>query len=234
MEKRKMNLQKAIIFVLLGIIYTIVLKTGASLFPRLTEPIWMAETTQVFSLLASLSFIFFGVYFIKESIGHKNDRLKTALYLAFLGPVYIILIRIENIIRISPKLSLYLNDFSPNLYNLIIAGDYRIFSQFILWLGAIFIFYFFYLLYRNLDQVNNSLKKATLLMLIGAALNIVIRTAGSFAYILYPDPNQMNTLLQSIHLTGFLSYIFVSIVSLNFFWSLFKTENYNSIISTKV
>ena len=107
-----MNLHKAILYVILGIIYTIVLKTGVSLLPRLTEPMWMAQTTQVLSLLASLSFIIFGVYFIKESIGQKNDRLKTALYLAFLSPIYMILIRIENIIRISPKLSLYLNDFN--------------------------------------------------------------------------------------------------------------------------
>jgi len=225
-----MDFRKSLVLVIAAIIYTFILKFGVTIFPESTSALWAAQMTQILSLLASLTFIIFGIYFIREVIGTKNELLKRILILAFLNPLYIILIKLENIIRISPKLSMWLNDISPGFYAWIMADNYRLLSQIILLLGSIFIFRFFYLLYKNMNRDNVTLVKATHIMVFATALGILIRTAAPLTLILYPDPNQMTSVLWLYQLIGFLVFLMITTASLVFYWRMFNIKEYSEIL----
>ncbi len=225
-----MNLRKAIIFVLASIIYTIILKISGILLPDIFSSIYITQTAYVLSFLVGLFSIIFGLCFIKEVIGKNNIQLKSSVYLALFGPAFLMLIHLSDIIRISNKLSLKIYDFSPWLYNLILVNNWKSFSQIVLWLSSIFIFYFFFILYKNLSSKNKELKKANYLLLFGTGLNAVFRSFGLIIYLLFPNSGLIINPPMIIYLIGFLIFLFTSLVSLNFFWKLYRIEDYSKIL----
>jgi len=225
-----MNLRKAIIFILASIIYTIILKISKFLIPDIFSSIYITQTAYVLSLLVGLFSIIFGLCFIKEVIGKNNIQLKSSVYLALFGPAFLMLIHLSDIIRISNKLSLKIYDFSPWLYNLILVNNVKSFSQIVLWLSSIFIFYFFFILYKNLSSKNKELKKANYLVLFGTGLNAVFRSFGFIIYLLFPRSGLIINPPTIIYLIGFLIFLFTSLVSLNFFWKLYRIEDYSEIL----
>jgi hypothetical protein len=226
----KMDLRRAIIFILASIIYTIILKIGKILTPGIFSSIYITQTAHILSFLVGLFSIIFGLYFIKEVIGKNNIRLKSSVYLALIGPAFLMLIHLSDFIRLSNKLSLKIYDFSPSLYNLILVHNVKPFSQIVLWLSSIFIFYFFFILYNNLSSINKELKKANYLVLFGTALNAVFRSFGLIIYLLFPKSGLIIDPPMIIFLIAFLIFLFTSLVSLNFFLKLYRVEDYSKIL----
>jgi hypothetical protein len=227
-----MDLKKAIIFVLAGVLYTIILKISHFIIPDIFRAIYVTQTVYVISLLVGLSAILFGLYFIKEAIGENKKRLKFSLYLAMVGPACLMVIHLIDLIRVSNRLSLALYDFSPALYHLIVESNWHPFSQIVPWFSSIFIFYFFFILYKNLSNKNNELIKANYLVLFGTALTAVFRSFDLVFYLFFPKPVLMTNPPKIIYLLGFFIFLFTSLVSLNFFLKLYRIKDYSKILST--
>ena len=225
-----MNLKNASILVIIGIIYTIVIKISQYLFPDIFSYVFITNITHIFSILTSLFLILFGLYFIKEVIGQNKIHFKLTVLAALLGPAYFILLHLRELVRLSSKLSLGLYDFSPNVYNLIVTGTLKPISQIIVWLSSILICYFFFVLNKNLSMQYEDLKKAVFLVLMGTAITVVFRTFGFITYLFYPDYIFKGSPPPIILLLSILIFLFLSVVSLMFFWKLYKIEKYTDLI----
>jgi hypothetical protein len=226
-----MNLKNAINFVCAGIIYTIVLKISLFLIPDLFTSINMIKAIHILSFLTSLTVLLFGWYFIKEIISKNNTKLKIAVWVAMIGPAFFTLRRLFDIIWVFNDLSLMVYKFSPGLYHFISSSPLNAFSPTVVWLSALFIFHFFYLLFKQMNDENAALKKAIFLVLIGAGLTIIFRSFAFFTSLFFADSALIHDPPGIIHGLGFLIFLFTSLVILNFLRGLYQTEDYSKIIT---
>jgi hypothetical protein len=225
-------MKKSIVFLLAGICYTIILKICIIIFPDIFTSIYISQTGNIFSVLVGLSFILFGLYFIKEVVGKNHLKLKVSVYLAISGPLFLMLLHLSNIIRLSDKLSLKLYYLSPFLHDLVIANNFKSLHQIVIFLSALFILNFLYVLYKNLSTENKNLKGRNFLMLIGFALTAALRSFSSVIYFLFPDSPLMYDPPKILYLIGFLIFLFTSLVSISFFLKLYRVMDYSKIIRT--
>jgi hypothetical protein len=229
-----MNLKKAIIFVCAGIIYTIILKICLFLLPDFFTSDNMIKTTHVLSFLTGLSALVFGWYFIKEVIVNNNIRLKIAVWVAMIGPAFFALRHLLDIIQVFNNLSLSVYDFSPGLYQAIVLNPLNTIHTPVAWLSALFIFYFFYLLYKQMNDKQTDLKKANYLVLMGAGLTIVFRSFAFFTHLFYPGSPLMRDPSWTIYGLGFLIFLFISLAMLNFLLKLYQTKDYTKILTSEL
>ena len=225
-----MDIKKAIVFLLAGISYTIFFKICGFIIPDISTSIYIGQTNYIFLLFVGLSFILFGLYFIKEVVGKNHIKLKVSVYLAMSGPAFFMLIHLSNIIRLSNKLSLKVYDLSPFLHNLIIANNFKPLHQIVILLSAIFIFNFFYVLYKNLSTENKDLKTINFILLIGFAFTVMFRSFSVVIYFLFPNSSLMYHPPMIVYLIGFLIFLFTSLVSISFFLKLYRVMDYSKII----
>ncbi len=225
-----MNFRKSVILIMAAIIYTIVLKIGIFLLPELFTFRSIIKIVDILSLFPGVSAILFGLYFIKEVIADNNIRLKISVYLAMVGPTYFMLVHLSKIIRISGEITLKIYNFSPWLYQVILLDTATFLSRIILWLSSIFILYFFYILYCNIRDEYSELKKANYWALVGCGLTMIFRSFGFFVYAFFPSSTLMHDPPKIIYLTGFLIFLFTSLIVLNFCLKLYRVENYTKMI----
>ena len=226
-----MNLKKVIIFIQAGIIYTIILKISRFVMPDHFSSVSMLQVIHVLSFLTGLSALIFGWYFIKEIIGKNNIRLKIAVWVAVIGPAFFALRHLSDIIWIFNSLSLSVYNLSPGLYQFLSSSPLNAFSTPVMWLSALFIFYFFYLLYKNMNDENTALKKANYLVLIGAGLTIIFRSFAFFTYLFFPDSSLIRDPHWTIYGLGFLIFLFISLVIFAFMFKLYQTKDYTKILA---
>lgn len=221
-----MNLKKSSILVIAGIIYSLLLKMSGLLYTNIFSHIFISQTTYFLSILTNIAIILFGFYFIKEVIGQNRTHFKLTVLATMIGPAFFIFIHIKDIIRLSAKLSLKLYDFSPYLYKVFLTGNLRPSTQLILWLSSIFICYFFYTFHKQLNINYNGLKKATFLVLISSALNVLHRTFAFITYLFFPNSSLITNTPTILLLLSFSIFLFLSFTLLIFFWRLYKIEKY--------
>jgi hypothetical protein len=226
-----MNLKKSSILVIVGIIYSLLLKISILLYPGIFSHVFTSQISYFFSILTNIAIILFGFYFIKEVIGQNRIHFKLTVLATMIGPAFFILIHLKDIIRLSPKLSLKLYDFSPYLYNVILTGNSRPSTQLILWLSSIFICYFFYTLHNQLNGNYNVLKKATFLVLISSALNVLHRTFAFITYLFFPNSSLITSTPTVLLLLSFSIFLLLSFTLLIFFWRLYKIKKYTNLIT---
>lgn len=225
-----MNLKKSTILVIAVIIYSILSKISILLCPGIFSHVFISQIYYFFSILTNIAIIMFGFYFIKEVIGQNRIHFKLTVLATMIGPTFFTFIHIKDIIRLSPKLSLKLYGLSPYLYKVILIANLRLSTQLILWLSSIFICYFFYTLYNKLNENYNDLKKATFLVLICSALNLLNRTFAFITYLFFPDSSLITSTPAVILLLSFSIFLLLSFTLLIFFWRLYKIEKYTNLI----
>lgn len=225
-----MNLKKSIILVMAGIIYGIIIKLCEYFATDIFYNGSFIQVISILSFFASLSFILFGIYFLKEAVTNDNSRMRLAVYLAMIGPVFLMYLHLAEIIRLTPELSLPLYEMSPSMYNQIIGNPSRNLSQIVMWLSPIFIFNFFYVLYKNLNREYKELVKINYIVLYASAMTVALRTFGHAVYLFFPDSVLRYNPPQILHLIGFLIFLFMSFACMNLLMKLYKVEDYSNII----
>ena len=225
-----MNLKKTIVIVFTGIIYMVILKLSKFLFPGAFNSILVIKTVHILSFLSGISVILFGMYFMKEVNGKDNLKLNLAVFLAMIGPIYYTCRHIAGILIKFNGLSLKVYDFSPGLHQAISSFSVSSYSQFIFWLSSIFVFSFFYLLYKNLSTGFDGLSKAIRFVLYGTILTVVFRSFSLFVYLFLPNSILIHNPPMIIHLLGFMIFLFSSLVLLHFLIKLYQIEDNTSIL----
>ena len=224
-----MNLKKSIILMIAGIIYGIIIKLSEYVAPDIFYNGSFIQIISILSFFASLSFVLFGVYFLKEAVTNNNNRMRLAVYLAMIGPTFLMYLHLAELIRLTPELSLPLYDMSPSLYNQVIGSPPRNLSQIIMWLSPIFIFNFFYVLYKNLNHEYKELIKVNYIVLYTSAMTVALRTFGHAVYLFFPDSVLRYNPPQILHLIGFIIFLFMSFACMNLLMKLYRVDDYSKI-----
>ena len=86
-----MNLKKASLFLILGLIYTLFHKTVVGLFPNVSNYIFLKSIFSILSLISALTILLFIVFFFKE-VSPLNSQIKKALQFTFFFTGIIILL----------------------------------------------------------------------------------------------------------------------------------------------
>jgi hypothetical protein len=225
-----MNLKKAIIFLLATLSYTILLNICIIILPDIFNSISFFRIENIFLFFLGLSFIVFGLYFIKEAVGKNRVKLKTSIYLAMTGPAFFMFINLYYIIKYSDRLALKLYELSPFLHQFILGTNFKPLNIIVELLGAIFLFYFVYVLYKSLNTENKELKKLNYLLVIGYALDAVPRAFSFVISFLFPDSGLISDPPKILFVISFLIFLFKYLVSISFFLKLYRVKDYSRIL----
>ncbi len=225
-----MDIKKAIVFLLAAISYTILINVCIIILPDIFSTISFARIDYIFLFFLGLSFIVFGFYFIKEAVGKNHIKLKTSVYLAMTGPAFFMFINLVHTIRLSDKLTFKLYELSPFLHQFILGTNFKTLNIIVELLGAIFLFYFVYVLYKSLNNENKELKKLNYLLLIGCALDVIPRSFSFVIYFLFPDSGLISDPPMFLYVIGFLIFLFKYLVSIGFFLKLYRVKDYSKLL----
>ena len=225
-----MDLKKSIMLIVAGIIFTVILKFSNFFFPDVFNSILITKIVSLLSFLSGITVLIFGVYFIKDLSGKKNLKMNIVILLAMIGPFYFTARHFVKIIMVFNDLSLKLYEVSPGLHHILSSFNMHSSSQLILVLSSFFIFIFFYMMLKNLNQNITDLSKTIRLVLVGILLTLVFRTFGLFVYLVFPRSDLIPNPPLILHLIGFFIFLFSSLVLLIFFRKLYSIDDYYMIL----
>ena len=206
-----MNLKKASILLIIGLLYTCIYKLVKGLFPLLAKIAILNVVLSVFWILSALTIIVFIVYFLKET---KSQVLSIRL------PLYLIIIFTSIVI---------IKKFTPG----IIPND-RITSSLIYnlptLLNSISILYFLFSFNRL--NCSKSLKGSIKLMIFGFILGLTIGMIKFGGYLYFIISKNESYILSRFQVIAIFIFAFTYYTIINFLIRLIKVENYSKIIKT--
>jgi hypothetical protein len=166
-----MNLKKAVLWAMIGISYIFISRTAASFFPAGFAVLWAARVNTVLSLLASLTVPLFYIYFYQEYVREERIFLKNATKLMILGSIAVLILFAKGLLLV---------------FQVIPATTRPGYSEVIVpWVSAVFALIFYAAFLReSICEVRITMRRATYLAIIGAAVSLLIRTLllGNFVY----------------------------------------------------
>jgi hypothetical protein len=155
-------MKKATLFVIIGISYIFVTRLAATLFIELFRNLSIARINTVLSLLASITLIFFYLYFYKEHVKESQIKLRYATILALMGSILGFIFFFKGFLILFH----IIRPVNSNFVNVIIP-----------WLSGLFSLYFFFIFHNEVDRKEYpQLKTALLLAILGSVFAIIIRT----------------------------------------------------------
>ena len=213
-----MTLKKATLLAVIAISYNFIYRAIATIFPSLFCNFIIVGIAVSLSILAAFAILLFFTSFYRDY--SQNSRLKKAAVFGIIASSALILVRIKvlmTIFDVSPYLSL-IGYIEP----------------IILLASSILILLFFAILYREIPHaLEDKLKKATFLALIGSAISIFLLAMTVFNYLcngslmLFAGSHSIIMIM----LIGFYSFGFFA--SFNFFVRFYRLQeqNCNSVIA---
>ncbi len=221
-----MNLKKASLFAIAGIVYIIILKLAVSIHPDLLTIESLLKTTKLLTILTISALLVFAYYFYKEFIKPEQLQLKYATIALALFIFINLLYHLKQLPQVFPALNTFLYN---HLYVLYLAGSFRYpgylypFSGF---LSSIFVFYFFLIFYNELKkQTLTLLTKATFYMLLVSGIGILIRFSTLIIYFAYEDYGQVLNSSSLIYFVVYPVFVISSTAQIYFFWTFYKTAD---------
>ncbi|MEA2103253.1 MAG: hypothetical protein U9P79_01235 [Candidatus Cloacimonadota bacterium] len=155
-----MNLKKATLFAIVGILYIFISRTIATFFfPNLTN-LAVTQINTLLSLLASFAVLIFYIYFYKDYVQEKQIALKVASLIAIIGSCATSLLFLKGVLKIF------------NLY----IPQWQMLNVLTPFVSTIFSLYFFIIFYKACLPNVSKLKIALLLAIIGFSISTLIRT----------------------------------------------------------
>ena len=156
-----MDLKKATLFSIIGILYIFVSRTIATFFPDISINLVVTRINTLLSSFASFAIVVFYIYFYKDYVQEKQITLKNASLFAIIGSFAAVLLFLKGILVV---FNLYV--FHSHVFDVIIP-----------WISAIFSLYFFIVFYRETPpDLQSKLKLAIFLAVIGSSISSLIRT----------------------------------------------------------
>ena len=211
----KMNLKKATILLIAGLLYTIFRKVIYMVFPYFATHNLVQNAFSVLWLLAAISIIVFAVYFIKEVYPHVR-QIQISLYciIFFTG---LLIIR---------KLPFGILPQSGTTGKLI--------SDITRLLNSVAMLFFLFYLHRKIRNTYSSLKKSVKLSIWGIIPGMIlglISTGFYLNFLITGYEIDLNPELGSVTLMVFL-FMYVSII--NFLLKFSKVDDYSELLKDTI
>ena len=206
-----MNLKKASILLIIGLLYTCIYKLIKGLFPILTKITILNTVLSILWILSALTIIVFIVHFLRET---KSQVVSIRL------PLYLIIIFTSIVIIIKLTQGIIPNDgiTSRLIYNLPVL------------LNSISILYFLVSFYR-LNSIE-SLKGSIKLIIWGFILGVTLGMIKFGGYLYFIISKTESYILVKFQVIAILIFVFTYYTIINFLIRLIKVENYSTIFKT--
>lgn len=164
-----MNLKKATMLAAVGVVYTFIYRSVATLFPGSFTDLQVVQFTLVLSLIASMFLVNFFYSFLREYVGDKQTTLKNTAVLAVVGAAALALLDVKELFVV----------FDVDLFRSAVHS--RNLDAIVPLLSSVLILSFFIAFYRETTrQKRSALRKATFLATVGSAVS-----TGMFAFVLF-------------------------------------------------
>ena len=211
-----MNLKKATLFTMIGILYIFLSRMLATFIPGFFANLLAAKTNALLSLLASVAsllfyYLFYKEYFPgqKESLGRNQLMLKNAVLFAFIGSL--------------AGTFLFLKGFLQIAANPGRAAGHGYFEISAPWMSALFALFFYYAFSRSEKQkARNRLITAAYIALTGAGLAVMIRSYLLFEFAVHGKFSWLWNLTQGNPLVFLPLYLFMFFAGFYFLWSFYR------------
>jgi len=167
-----MKLRKATLLAIIGMSYIFTIATTNTLFPDIFTNLFLARVNGMAFLLARLTIVLFFIAFYKQYVHKDQIKLRMATLLVIIGSFAGLVTQIQTSLRVFnmnvlpyPVMIHYINIIRP-------------------WFSAIFILFFFVILYKEiLHGELMKLKKVTFLAIIGSSILTLVQTLALLNYI---------------------------------------------------
>lgn len=212
------RLKKATLLAIISISYIFVLRTIRTFSSLIFTNLLIIKVTGIISLLASLTIVFFFIYFYKDYLQKEQIKLKMAT----------ILVILVSLIGLAIQISIVFN-ITILLYFLMI---YLHIDVIVSLFSALFILIFFISFYSQISRKElTKLRKATSLAVIGAGVFTAFQIFSLFNYLYYlrfgyPISLVSNKLI--IFLIGIPIISFWFLAELIFFIFFYKINNHEA------
>ncbi|NQS89018.1 hypothetical protein HQ584_04430 [Patescibacteria group bacterium] len=166
-----MKLRKATLLAIIGMSYIFTIATTNTLFPDIFTNLFLARVNGMAFLLARLTIVLFFIAFYKQYVHKDQIKLRMATLLVIIGSFAGLVTQIQTSLRVFnmnvlpyPVMIHYINIIRP-------------------WFSAIFILFFFVILYKEiLHGELMKLKKVTFLAIIGSSILTLVQTLALLNY----------------------------------------------------
>ena len=201
-------LKRVALFAIIGISYLFLLRTVGTFYQHIfRENLILVQITKALALLAILAFVFFFACFLKYCLRKKRAELKGATVFALIG--YILMT------------GLYLKELLSSFFNTKgIFSPYFV-EPFIPLVGSLSLLVFFIVFYKNpLPKNGKSMEKFLIFPVVGAAIDLVIRSFIVLRYLYLTDVRWFTDLPEKFKtIATFLT--FFSFITILYFFSYF-------------
>jgi len=214
-----MNLRNATFLVIVGILYTVLLKLSYLVFSNLFKIVLFIQLTKVISILVILAIFNFIYFFQKEYVEPNDIKFRYITIFSALGPFYIFLIRIKKLPEYFPEFKMYLFNRFLFLYNIFTKPSieylYHIFGI----IGIILVLLFFIILYWKSKKFQESLLiKPTYYMIIVTGFGFLIKILSLISTIIYNNTNIILIPPDKIQYVAFPVFLITAVFQLYFLW----------------
>ena len=157
-----MKLKKLTVLVLVGISYIFVSRTSGTFFPGLFASRTAAGLHTLVSFAATVVILLFYINFSRDYVRSSERALDKASTLMIIGSGAVSLLFLKELLVV----------LGSSLFNSVS------FDLYLPWINSAIAVYFFAVFYREgLNEERSSLKSALILVIIGSALSLLMRTA---------------------------------------------------------
>jgi len=208
---KKMNLKKASLFLILGLIYTLFHKTVVGLFPNVSNYIFLKGIFSILSLISALTILLFIVFFFKE-VSSLNSQIKTALQFTFFFTGIIILLGLP--IELLPQNRIFRN---------LIFETAR-------FLNSLSILMFF--IYLNKIIYTESLHKPIMLTIWGFSIGLIIGLISLGYYFNFILTGNETVPFFPLQYLAVIIFLFKYLMVIYFLFRFSKIEDYTKLIET--
>lgn len=211
-----MNLKKTTILAIFALTYIFCLRIIGTLIPAIFRNPHLVKIAGILSLLATLTIVFFYIFFYKDYVLPGQSNLQKATILAIIGSSIVFLREIKNV---SAVFNLYI------LQHQIWTCHIDAFAP---WVNSLFVLIFFITLYAEMPHEEKiKLKRAVFFAILGTSIMTLLRTILLSNYLYFGKFTWFITHSQEIAFIFFPLFIFGFVTVLYFLIAFYKEQTLN-------
>lgn len=218
-----MNLKNAIIWVIAGTGYTLLLKLAHVLIPGAFENDHIFFLSKFLMLLVFMGQLFFLGYFYRDYAQPTQKQLRLATRLCFILPFFNLIFHLKSFVLQVPDLRVRTYEISSGLFGLLNRGSSG-FTHFLALFGSLALVYFFWILYRELKpSPQKYLTFSALLMLFATSANLLKSLVILLTGLLHDHPGVFLTVLEKFAILAVPLFLFMTFSTIYFYITFYRT-----------
>jgi len=202
-------LRKTTLFAIIGIFYLFLLRTVGTFCQQMfRENLLLVQITKALAFLAILTLVFFFASFLKYCLGKKETELKNATVFVLIGYILMTVLYLKELL------------FVFNVKGILSSKPYFI-ELLIPLVGSLSLLVFFIVFYKNpLTKNRKSMEKFLIFPVVGAAIDLTIRSFILLRYFYFRDVRWLADLPEKFK-TIVTPLAFFSFITILYFFSYF-------------